>query len=538
MYHTADAGYSCGNRQGCLKGTRKDVLWEIEHWLMDERERRVFWLNGLAGTGKSTIAQTFAETAFADGNLGASFFCSRDFEGRSNLQAIFPTLAFQLAFQYPLFRTRLLKVLKARPDVGRESLCSQMEKLIVGPLKAARVPTLIIIDALDECEDEEPASAILSILSRYTNEIPDVKFFITGRPEPRIRSGFRLRSLLPITEVLKLHEVKPEAVDNDIKLFFQTQLTNLAENRSDCDSTGDWPSSSDIDILCKKAAGFFIYASTVVKFVESKNHKPAKQLNHIVSLPQNTSHEGRSGIDLLYTQVLEQAVDGLDVDDGDLHSCFRTVVGAVLLMFNPLSIKALSDLLGESDISTTLRSLHSLLLVPTNEVTPVRIFHKSFPDFLMDPKRCQDKLFLVEPAVHHAEILLSCLSLMRIRLKKNICKLDDHVVLSEVRDLSVRQRDHIGDALEYACHFWAKHLLKIPSSSTHIEEVKKAVDEFFTTQLLFWIEVLSLMGNLNAGVHSLNDVQQWYTSVSHIWSIYSGHHVYTYLDRAFLQVGE
>jgi len=108
-----------------------------------------------------------------------------------------------------------------------------MEKIIVGPLKHTRIRTLIIIDALDECKDEEPASAILSILSRYLDEIPNVKFFITGRPEPRIRSGFRLRSLVPITEVLKLHEVKPEVVDSDIKLFFQTQLTRLAKTRSD-----------------------------------------------------------------------------------------------------------------------------------------------------------------------------------------------------------------------------------------------------------------------------------------------------------------
>jgi len=229
MYHTADAGYRCGNREGCLRGTRKGVLQEIERWLTSELEQRIFWLNGLAGTGKSTIAQTFAETSFADGQLGASFFCSRDFEDRSNLQAIFPTLAFQLAYRYPPFRKELLPVLKANPDAGRESLCSQMEKLIVGPLGATHIPTLIIIDALDECKDEQPASAILSILSRYVNELPTVRFFITGRPEARIRTGFRLKSLLPVTEVFKLHEVKPEAVDSDIRLFFQTQLTNLIE---------------------------------------------------------------------------------------------------------------------------------------------------------------------------------------------------------------------------------------------------------------------------------------------------------------------
>ena len=230
MHHTANASYLSGNRKGCLRGTRKQVLQEIEHWLAGDKGQQIFWLNGLAGTGKSTISQTFAERMFADGKLGASFFCSRDFADRSNLQAVFPTLAFQLAFQYLPFREQLLQVLRACPDVAHESLCSQMEKLIVGPLKAAHLPTLIIIDALDECNDEEPASAILSILSCYAYEIPSVKFFITGRPEPQIHSGFRLGSLFPITEVLKLHEVKPETVNKDIRLFFQTQLTEYAKN--------------------------------------------------------------------------------------------------------------------------------------------------------------------------------------------------------------------------------------------------------------------------------------------------------------------
>jgi len=514
MQRTADASYLCGDRQGCLRGTRKEILWEIENWLMGERDQRIFWLNGLAGTGKSTIAQTFAESSFADGKLGASFFCSRDFADRSNLQAIFPTLAFQLAYKYPLFRKELLQLLKTRPDVGRESLCSQMEKLIVGPLKATGISTLIIIDALDECKDEQPASAILSILSCYVGQIPNAKFFITGRPEPRIRSGFRLESLAPITEVLKLHEVKPEIVDSDIELFFRTQFSTLVKNRSDCSLMEDWPSSSDIKVLCKKAAGFFIYASTVVKFVASKNHAPTEQLHCIISLPQSTAHEGRSGIDLLYTKVLEQVFNDVDADDKELHSRFRTIVGAVSLVLNPLSVTALSDLLKVSNIPSTLRSLHSLLLVPTSEAAPVRVFHKSFPDFLTDPKRCEDKQFFVEPADHHAKILLLCHRLMVKRLKKNICNLDDHAVLSEVKDLSTRQKVHIGDALEYACCFWTKHLLEIPSSSSCVGEVQKAIDTFFTKHLLHWIEVLVLTRNLSVGVYAINDVEQWYNLVS------------------------
>jgi hypothetical protein len=428
---------------------------------------------------------------------------------------IFPTIAFQLACRYQNFRKKVLEVLKECPDVGHESLCSQMEKLIVGPLKTTGIPTLIIIDALDECKDEEPASAILSILSRSVDQMPNVKFFITGRPEPRIRSGFRLKSLAPITEILKLHEVKPEVVGRDIELFFRTQLASLARNRSDLDLTEDWPNSSDIKILCKKAAGFFIYAATVVKFIDSRIDPPAKRLS-LITLPQSTVNEGNFGVDQLYTEVLQQAFHTVHTDNIQGYLRFRTVVGAISLIFNPLSIKGLSNLLGcdTDDIRNTVRSLHSLLLVPDTTEDPICIFHKSFPDFLMDPDRCQDKQFFVEPAAHHVGILLGCLRLMAKGLKKNICNLGDHTVLSEVKDLPTQKKDYIGDALEYACRFWTKHLLGVPISSPHAGEVQEAIDKFFTVHLLHWVEVLALTGGLGAGVYAMNDIEQWYNSVS------------------------
>ena len=525
MRHTAKASHRSGNRQGCLKGTRKEILLQLEKWLMNEQDQRVFWLNGLAGTGKSTIAQTFAERSFADGKLGASFFCSRDFGDRSDLEAIFPTLAFQLAHRYPPFRQELLQVLRANPDAGQETLCLQMETLIVGPLKATDIPTLIVIDALDECKDEEPASAILSILSRFVDQIPLVKFFVTGRPEQRIHSGFRLAALRPITEVFKLHDVKRQLVDVDIKLFFRARLTDIAKTSNHADIAEDWPHSSDIDILCEKAAGLFIYASTAVKFMKSRYHHPQKRLVTLISLPNNTTHEGRSGVDSLYTEVLRQAYHGLDSDDQDLddqevYHHFRSVVGAVVLAFNPLSMGGLSCLLHEFDtpssISITLNPLHSLLLVPEDTEDPVRIFHKSFPDFLIDPKRCKDVRFFVDPSVHHLEILLSCLHLMEERLKRDICGLDNYADLSSIDDLSALRREHIGDGLEYACQFWTKHLVQSPSSGPDVEKVQQAIEKFFTKHLLFWIEVLVVMENLDVCVHSINDIQQWYILVSYM----------------------
>lgn len=187
-------------------------------------------------------------------------------------------------------------------------------------------------------------------------------------------------------------------------------------------------------------------------------------------------------------------------------------------MFYPLSRKTLSELLETcgtpSRISNTLRSLHSLLLVPASEVDPIRVFHKSFPDFLTNPGRCKDKRFFVDPSLHHVDIFFSCLNLMQERLKRNICKLDGCPVLSEVKDLPTRREACIGSALEYACRFWTKHLMEIPGDCPLADRILRTIDQFFTTQLLFWIEVLSLTGNLSLGIYALHDIDQWYTSVS------------------------
>ena len=515
--HTGDAGFSTWEKDECLKGTRRDVLLQIEQWLVDEKDQRIFWLNGLAGTGKSTIAQTFAKSSFSYGKLGASFFCSRDSTDRSNLRAIFPTLAFQLAHRYPSFREELLRVIGANHDVEKDALNLQLEKLIVNPLKATGISTLIIIDALDECTDKEPASALLSVLSHRVGEIPQVKFFITGRPELPIQKGFQLELLRPITDVLKLHDVAPPSVNKDIRLYLWTKLTSIPKTRSECEFPQGWPRSPHIDTLCNKAAGLFIYASTVVKFIESRDDLPTDRLNLILD-SQSTNHE--ESIDELYTQILKLAFHNTDsgTNKKELYSRFKTIVGAVLLVFHPLSRKAVSDLVrkckSKSHISITLNRLHSLLDVPGGEDDPIRVFHKSFPDFLTDHTRCIDKDFFVEPSVHHEDILFSCLELMKDRLEKNICKLDDYAVLSKVEDLPTRRKDRIESSLEYACRFWTRHLANISRNESNFKRIQEAIDEFFKKDLLCWIEVLIIMECLGAAVYAINEIRQWYISVS------------------------
>ena len=223
---TVRAGYSSGNHKPCLKGTREGVLWDIEAWEADDMTESVYWLKGVVGCGKSTIAQTFTEHSAANGKLRASFFCSCDYPGWRNLYLTFLTLAHHLAHWSPNFKTTLVPIIHTNPNVQDDSLPVQLEKLLVRPFKQTSLSAMIIIDALDECEDKEPVSQFLLALAVHVDNMPTVRFFIMGRPEDCIRSGFKLPSLR--TKELPLHDVDLAIVDSDLQLFIAYQLDEIA----------------------------------------------------------------------------------------------------------------------------------------------------------------------------------------------------------------------------------------------------------------------------------------------------------------------
>ena len=524
------AQFGYGDRQGCLKGTREAVLNEIESWSKDSNMSPVYWLNGLAGTGKSTIAQTIAERVFADGRLGASFFCSRDFKDRRNLRYIFPTLAFQLAHKYPEFRLILVPLLQSNPDIVHDSLYNQMEMLIVEPLSSSNISTIIVIDALDECMDEEPQSAILSVMGRLVERIPNVKFLITGRPEPRVQSGFRLGLLKPLTDIFVLHGVEPSVINMDIRLFLEHGLSELAKRRGI--ERDIWPTDQDLDLLCERAGGLFVYAVATLKFLDHAFIPPNKQLDIITRAPGTTTHEGKAKVrskatldsldgfapsvdgsvetlDSLYLSSFQGAFNGMDADDDEK---VRSVIAAVVLAVNPLPPSAIATLLdlGKQETMDLLRLIQSLLKLSEDPDSPVLPFHKSFPDFITDPHRCPNRRFHISLRTGHLKLALSCLKLMNGSLEQNLLSLPDYALNSEVKDLQTRIKDHISVALEYACKSWYSHLIEARGDVTAIIS---ALRSFLQEGFLAWLEVLSVIGAARDAVIALEKLMPWLQEV-------------------------
>jgi hypothetical protein len=78
--------------------------------------------------------------------------------------------------------------------------------------------------ALDECQDNSTTSRLLGFLAENIICIPSLKFFITGRPELRIRSGFLLKPIKSRTDTIVLHEIAADSVNRDIRLVLSTEL--------------------------------------------------------------------------------------------------------------------------------------------------------------------------------------------------------------------------------------------------------------------------------------------------------------------------
>lgn len=118
----------------CHPDTRTELLSQIRQWASNPQAESIFWLNGMAGTGKSTVSRTVASLFAADGLLGASFFFKRGEGDRGKATAVFPTIASQLLCKIPSVAPFVKEAIDGDPAVPRKALREQFEKLILQPL--------------------------------------------------------------------------------------------------------------------------------------------------------------------------------------------------------------------------------------------------------------------------------------------------------------------------------------------------------------------------------------------------------------------
>ncbi|KAG8780840.1 hypothetical protein FRC12_022522 [Ceratobasidium sp. 428] len=484
-------------RNGCTRDTRVEVLDDLRDWTKNNESHRIFWLNGMAGTGKTTIAYTLCEQLHQAGELAASFFCSHQLPSCRTVGRILPSIAYQLSLFSRPFRHEISDILEQDPEVHNQPVARQFEGLIAKPLREIgyTLPAnlVIVIDALDECDDTAGVGRMLSAMLAHAKDLP-VKVFVTSRPEPQILDRMENEQGERVRSILRLHELDRSTVQSDIKAYLTTELQGLKVG------------PSDLETLAERSGVLFIYASTVVRYVTyDGSARGNPRLKQILATPVlvDTSHQG---IDSLYTTILESAFGNQRLSDSEREEmvlALRTVICAQ----DPLSIDAIARLLGLDQVepvNIALRPLLSVLQV-SNTTGLVTTLHESFPDYMSDEKR--SKKFYCDAKRHHAWFTQACFDRIKIPNPPfNICNIESSYVSDEeVLGLGGRLETAIPQHLFYACRYWETHLELAEASEGLLSEVFWLL----STRLLLWMEIMNLKRSIEHGVTALSKLNIW-----------------------------
>lgn len=504
LSYTGDAAFNSRHHQHeprCIPNTRVDLLHRLTSW-SSSSEKCIFWLSGMAGTGKSTIARTIAASVSDQGHLGASFFFSRGQGDLGHAGKFVSTLAYQLAIVSSPLKRLICDAIAQRPDITHQSLSNQWKELIIQPLSkldGSKSHLVLVIDALDECEREDDIETILQLFIKAKSlTTVRLRVILTSRPEIAFRLGFQDMPEI-LHQNLDLRNIPRETVQHDISEFLKHEFSKIRKSHG---LPIDWPDGKNTELLVKKSDGLFIYAATACRFVGDRNWNPKKQLFLILQdVPDSSS---TANLDNMYLQILRLAInEGWDEKTrNELVQRFRKTLGSIIVSFDVLSSPTLENLLSieKADLDLALSPLHSVLDISKNRKSPIRLLHPSFRDFLLARERCRDDRFWIDRKLAHANFAQNCLRLLFKALKRNMCNFESSGHLAR-KIWSDQVEICLPKSVQYACCYWVAHVEQVDFD--HRNEIGLSdnghVHSFFQQHFLHWLEALTLIRRISEG---------------------------------------
>ncbi|KAJ7469911.1 hypothetical protein B0H11DRAFT_1386938 [Mycena galericulata] len=370
----------------CHPETRTKILDDLFSWATDEAfgTRSILWLYGPAGAGKSAIMQTLSRRLQDAGRLGGSFFFKRGHRTRGNAQVLFATLAYQLAIHNRRLRSLISKTVEDDPSVVARRMDDQFHELITRPCQLLNdnLPHLLLIDGLDECEHQSAQLEILRVVINATGSHSQrFKVLIASRRESYIREEFERPSYHGL-----YFSVNVEQSFNDVWKYLHDEFSRIHHEHPTMRAVPrPWPSSQVMYELVQRSSGHFIYAATVIRFIDDRDFRPTRRLETIL-IPTPESDSPFEPLDQLYTQILSAIPTRSRARLLDVLCC--------IMHIKFLSLHDMEQLLRlePGDFELTLHRLHSLVYLPSecDRRQRPRMHHASFQDFLEDPIRSRD----------------------------------------------------------------------------------------------------------------------------------------------------
>ncbi|KAJ7717469.1 hypothetical protein B0H16DRAFT_1740576 [Mycena metata] len=392
ILHRATAGdafHDSGERYPqpqCHPDTRTSLLEDLMEWARSSvsghstllETQPILWLYGPAGSGKSAVAQSLCQRLAEEGRLGGSFFFKRGHPSRGEARKLFPTIAYQLALLLPELKQHITRTIENDPAIVDRSLSTQLHNLILNPCRRSRLarPVPIVIDGLDECDGEYVQQAILrAIGSALSQESLPIRFLVASRPEAHIRETLAESCLAESHRALNIRQSF-----KDVRKYLEVEFDRIhREHRTMRAVPFPWPDVKILEKIVRDSSGYFIYAATVIKFLDDKRFQPPERLDVILGIRHSISGSPLNALDQLYLQILS----------GVPEDFLALLLQIFVFAKEGVSLSRICRLLElpVDELHLILRGLHSLILVPEDDRDNISAHHASFWDFLDHPSR-------------------------------------------------------------------------------------------------------------------------------------------------------
>lgn len=476
------------HQPGCLPHTRKELLERLNEWVTGNDDRHLCWLSGIAGTGKSTIARTVASTHNDSGRLGACFFFSGRSGHLSNAKRFVTTIARQLADSVPRTKRHICEAVSANENILDQPLREQWSRLIINPLselakeRVRPFTLLMVIDALDECDDERDVRDILRVLGT-TRPLTNVRLriLLSSRSEISMPSDATWMAESKC-HIITLHEEPPMQVNRDIQLFFDSRFHAIRETRGLPQS---WPDEATVHALVESSCGLFIWASTACRFIEEETQRPEDRISILVDRNESLVNL-RPSLDQIYDTVLQNF---MPKHESDLHS-LRNALGYIVVLRTALSIEALAALLtlSSEELRMTLAGLQPIIRLSDHPSTPICLHHPTFREFLLEKSRCSVPDLWIDEKEIHGALADSCVDHMSLMLPKYLETFELAQKLPN-ESMSRHRVPQVSPSLRYACLYWIEHYRQSRTQLCDGDHVHR----FFQNHSNEWVQVMVLM---------------------------------------------